>query len=443
MSNWRKILRNSRTGVGLQMALALMVPPKGRAATEKPPEPDRNTPDEGHPSPTAPPNLTGRWDFSRLFTVAAEPETVGDAEASVRRINDLAHNAWDMSDAARRSRESTPGDVATASAPADADQATFVPKPMTHEEIRLWLQSFNAGPYACLKYEGDVPYKETRDYVPRVMKYYEMDLKTDYDEQIKASATKYGLDPQMIKAIMKTESDFRNDCVSHAGARGLLQIMPVVWKDVKQKYDLSWDYNTQVFEPEKNIEVGCAYLAWLRYDFLPRHFAAYEPDPAAPAVLVRDKDRGVPDRESPRVVAKSDNYTPRPAATEVASADIDVKKAAAAAADKPESKAPAKPDTSEKAEKTVTAKADAKPAEPAKKSGIVISDSDSGKGKTSNGKTRVTVRGSGKAVVIAVGKGGKVSTRSKPVEQGKDEAKSKGSAVAKVVSRDDSDTQGG
>jgi hypothetical protein len=150
--------------------------------------------------------------------------------------------------------------------------------PMSYDEVRLWLQSYNAGPYACLKYKGDVPYRETQNYVPRIMKFYQQDLSdTPYDSIIVEKASKYGLDPQLIRAVMKAESDFDKKTVSHAGARGLMQVMPCVWSEVKKRYDFQWDYDSEVFDPAKNVEVACAYLAWLRYDFLPRHFRNFLP----------------------------------------------------------------------------------------------------------------------------------------------------------------------
>lgn len=162
--------------------------------------------------------------------------------------------------------------------------------PMSYDEVRLFLQSYNAGPYACLKYKGTVPYRETRNYVPRIIKYYQQDLtESKYDAIIVEKATKYGLDPQLIRAIIKTESNFNYKCVSSAGARGLMQVMPVVWKDVCKRYNLKWNYKKEVFDPEKNVEIACAYLAWLRYDFLPRHFQEFPANPNAPTIVKRDK----------------------------------------------------------------------------------------------------------------------------------------------------------
>ncbi len=173
--------------------------------------------------------------------------------------------------------------------------------PMSYDEVRLWLQSYNAGPYACLKYKGCVPYRETRNYVPRIMKYYQQDISdSPYDEIIVEKATKYGLDPQLIRAVMKAESDFNRKTVSHAGARGLMQVMPVVWEDVRKRYKFKWNYGSDVFDPEKNVEVACAYLAWLRYDFLPRHFSEFPANPEAPAIVKRDKRRLPKERISAR-----------------------------------------------------------------------------------------------------------------------------------------------
>lgn len=289
--------------MGLHLALAMVFPAKGKASPEAKFQPTKRKADaKSDVAPVSGSGPTGRWDFSRLFNVAAHPEVVKDARQSAEKIRSITRSTVHLM--AETAQKETYG---------------FVPKPMTHEEVRLWLQSFNAGPYACLKYKGDVPYRETQNYVPRVMKNYERVSQTPYDAHIAKSARKYGLDPQMIRAIMKTESDFQNTCVSHAGARGLMQVMPVVWSEMEKRYEFGWKYTSGVFEPEKNIEVACAYLAWLRYDFLPRHFQAYEKDPSAPVVLKRDKDRGVPDRPTPRIIAKSAGGPADEAVVEVAS----------------------------------------------------------------------------------------------------------------------------
>jgi soluble lytic murein transglycosylase-like protein len=49
---------------------------------------------------------------------------------------------------------------------------------------------------------------------------------TQYDAQITAAATKYGLDPALLKGLIRQESNFDPSAQSGAGAQGLTQLMP-------------------------------------------------------------------------------------------------------------------------------------------------------------------------------------------------------------------------
>jgi hypothetical protein len=170
---------------------------------------------------------------------------------------------------------------------------------MDERMVSLFLQSYNAGPYAVLRFRGNVPYRETRSYTPKVLRFYQQDLShTPYDHMIERSAQRHGLDPQLIRAIIKAESNFRNRTTSHAGARGLMQVMPVTWNAVRKRNGIDWSYSGNVFDPAKNIEVACAYLSWIRYEHLPAHFAEFrEPAPGT-----------TPDRET-RMIARQRQQT--------------------------------------------------------------------------------------------------------------------------------------
>lgn len=75
-----------------------------------------------------------------------------------------------------------------------------------------------------------------------------------YDHIISKAANKFKIDPALIKAIIKAESNFNHDAVSPVGARGLMQLMPAT------AYALQVD---DVFHPENNIEGGARYLRYL------------------------------------------------------------------------------------------------------------------------------------------------------------------------------------
>ncbi len=49
---------------------------------------------------------------------------------------------------------------------------------------------------------------------------------TQYDAQITAAATKYGIDPALLKGLIRQESNFDAGAQSGAGAQGLTQLMP-------------------------------------------------------------------------------------------------------------------------------------------------------------------------------------------------------------------------
>jgi tetratricopeptide (TPR) repeat protein len=140
--------------------------------------------------------------------------------------------------------------------------------------LSLLLQAYNAGPWAVVLHDGSVSYRETRDYVPRVLHWLHRGVpSSDFDPLIEKYARTYGLDPQLVKAIIKVESDFNTRCVSRADARGLMQIVREDWNDTTRRIGVNWDFDVHAFEPEKNIRVGCHYLRWLARDFLPEFFS--------------------------------------------------------------------------------------------------------------------------------------------------------------------------
>lgn len=79
-----------------------------------------------------------------------------------------------------------------------------------------------------------------------------------FDELIVFFARKYDLDPALIKAVIKAESDFNQYCVSYKGACGLMQLMPATAQGLGV-FD--------IYSPRQNIEGGTRYLAWLLREF--------------------------------------------------------------------------------------------------------------------------------------------------------------------------------
>ncbi|MFP4350809.1 MAG: lytic transglycosylase domain-containing protein [Thermodesulfobacteriota bacterium] len=79
-----------------------------------------------------------------------------------------------------------------------------------------------------------------------------------YMEIIIAAAERYGVDPALITAVIKAESEFNPRAVSHRGARGLMQLMPGTARALGVENS---------FNPEHNIHGGTKYMKQLLDQF--------------------------------------------------------------------------------------------------------------------------------------------------------------------------------
>ncbi|MCB1491806.1 MAG: transglycosylase SLT domain-containing protein [Rhodobiaceae bacterium] len=70
-----------------------------------------------------------------------------------------------------------------------------------------------------------------------------------------------GTPPALVYAIARQESEFNSGAVSHAGARGLMQLMPGTAKSVSREVGLSYNQSRLVTDPDYNVALGSAYLA--------------------------------------------------------------------------------------------------------------------------------------------------------------------------------------
>jgi hypothetical protein len=126
---------------------------------------------------------------------------------------------------------------------------------------------------------------------------------TSFDEKIAAAARAHRVDPLLLHAVIKQESGYRQRAVSHAGARGLMQVMPATGRS------LGVADPQHLFDADVNISAGAKLLSalWQRFDGnVDLVLAAYN---AGEGAVIRHGMRVPPFRETREYVAKvKENY---------------------------------------------------------------------------------------------------------------------------------------
>lgn len=86
----------------------------------------------------------------------------------------------------------------------------------------------------------------------------------------------------LVLAVIRQESEFDAKAESHAGARGLMQLMPATAKGVSRSAGLQYSKYKLTADPDYNLTLGQSYLAGLVEDYdgyLPMAIAAYNAGP--------------------------------------------------------------------------------------------------------------------------------------------------------------------
>jgi hypothetical protein len=78
------------------------------------------------------------------------------------------------------------------------------------------------------------------------------------DSAIEEAAARHHVDANLVRAVIKVESNFNPHAISPKGAMGLMQLMPATARELKV---------SDAFDPEQNVEAGVKHLRKLLDDF--------------------------------------------------------------------------------------------------------------------------------------------------------------------------------
>ena len=89
----------------------------------------------------------------------------------------------------------------------------------------------------------------------------------DYQQDIITYSQKNNIDPFLVAAIIKNESNFKHKAVSGVGAVGLMQIMPETGRWIAEQMGLEKYKDSDLYLTKTNIRMGCWYVGELDHEF--------------------------------------------------------------------------------------------------------------------------------------------------------------------------------
>jgi len=81
-----------------------------------------------------------------------------------------------------------------------------------------------------------------------------------FETSLRRAAARQHVDPMLVAGLIRQESGFQPEAVSHAGAVGLMQVLPKTGAKLSKRLKLRYS-RPRLFNPEYNLQLGTLYLA--------------------------------------------------------------------------------------------------------------------------------------------------------------------------------------
>jgi soluble lytic murein transglycosylase-like protein len=125
-------------------------------------------------------------------------------------------------------------------------------------EVKAWVllkqgQVLKAGTNASYKLDG-LPKPDARWYFAYPLA---------WRDSVGREARKRGLDPLLVHGLIRQESRYDHNAVSRSNAMGLMQLLKGTAYGVAKHNSIALSQTADIFKPDTNIQLGCAYLAYV------------------------------------------------------------------------------------------------------------------------------------------------------------------------------------
>lgn len=92
-------------------------------------------------------------------------------------------------------------------------------------------------------------------------------LPSKYDNYIQEYSSEFGVNPLLVKGVIKTESNYNPNAISNKDAKGLMQITNQTGAWIATKLGVKNFTPEMLYNPKVNIEFGCWYIKNLENEF--------------------------------------------------------------------------------------------------------------------------------------------------------------------------------
>ena len=94
-------------------------------------------------------------------------------------------------------------------------------------------------------------------------KFWKLAFPLPYRTALESSSRERGLDPFIVAALIRQESEFNPKAISRAKAYGLTQVLPATGRQISRRAGVTGFSTAMLLQPEPNLKLGSYYLKGL------------------------------------------------------------------------------------------------------------------------------------------------------------------------------------